>query len=303
MFQRSARKARFAAVMTGYARDEVDAVVGDYERRRSKLWAQRMQNGTNLAEADGRVQALEARVSELESGASGSPLPELANDLLHKAKEIGLELESHVLSQAEAEREELKQTTEAAESARGRAGDIVAKAQRDRDELGRSVEESRRQVDQLVQDSRTRPDLHARAVWRKAQDRVHEPVLELLRMNEQRRAMLKEILELQESLDTSWRRIFSEDDVPAPPTPSTGRSEDGVDEGTETETDSGSPEGVGPDEGSPRVVEMGGAGSPDARHQEREPPERGPVFDAGRWFREVEERVEERREQDPTRPE
>ena len=259
--------------------------------------------GTNLAEADGRVQALEARVSELEEwGAGGSPLGELADELLHKAKEIGLELESRVLSEAEAEREELKQTTEAAESARGRAEEIVAKARRDRDERGRSVEESRRQVDQFLQDSRMMAEQRGRGVWEKARGRLREPVLELEHLNEQRRAMLKEIVELQESVDMSWRRIISDDDVPAPPTPSTGRSEDGVDEGREPETDSGSPEEVGPDEGGPPVVEMGGAGSPDARQQEHEPPERGPVFDAGRWSREAQERVKERREQDPPRP-
>ncbi len=304
MFQRGVRKARFAVVMSGYARDQVDSVVGKYERRRSELAAQRSQMGTSLDEADSRVQALEARVSEVEEwGAGGSPLGELADELLHIAKEIGLELESRVLSEAEAEREELKQTTEAAESARGRAGELVAKAQRDRDEQGRTVEASRRQVDQFLQDSRMMAEHRGRGAWEKARGRLREPVLELEHLNEQRRAMLQEILELQESLDTSWSRIFSEDDVPAPPTPSTGRSEDGVDEGTEPETDSGSPEGVGPDEGNRPVVEMGGAGSPGVRQQKHEPPERGPVFDAERWFREVAERVEERREQDPTLPE
>ena len=296
--------APFALVSDGYAQDEVDSVVEQYERRRSELAAQRIEKENSLAEADSRLQALEARASELEEGgAGGSPLPELANDLLHKAKEIGRELESHVLSQAEAKRDELKQTTEAAESARGRAGELVAKAQRDRDEQGRTVEASRRQVDQFLQDSRMMAEHRGRGVWEKARGRLREPVLELEHLNEQRRAMLQEILELQESLDTSWSRIFSEDDVPAPPTPSTGRSEDGVDEGTEPETDSGSPEGVGPDEGSPPVVEMGGAGSPGVRQQKHEPPERGAVFDAERWFAEVAERAKKRREQDPTRPE
>ena len=134
----------------------------------------------------------------------------MADELLRKAKEIGRELESHVLSQAEAEREELKQTTKAAESARGRAEEIVAKAQRDREELGRTVEESRRQVEQFLQDSRMMAEQRARPVWEKAQGRLREPVLELEHLNEQRRAMLKEILELQESLDTSWRRVVSE---------------------------------------------------------------------------------------------
>ena len=211
MLRRGGREARFGVVMSGYDRGQVDSVVGDYERRRSELWYQRIEKENSLAEADSRLQALEARVSELEEwGAGGSPLGELADELLHKAKEIGRELESRVLSEAEAEREELKQTTEAAESARGRAGEIVAKARRDRQELGRTVEESRRQVDQFLQDSRMMAERRSRGVWEKAQGRLCEPVLELEHLNEQRRAMLQEILELQESLDTSWRRVVSE---------------------------------------------------------------------------------------------
>ena len=135
----------------------------------------------------------------------------MADELLRKTKEIGREFRSRVLSEAEAEKEELKQmATEPAESARARAGEIVAKAQGDRDEQGRVVEESRRQVDQFLQDSRMMAEQRGRPAWEKAQGRLREPVLELEHLNEQRRAMLKEILELQESLDTSWRRVISE---------------------------------------------------------------------------------------------
>ena len=211
MFQRGAHKARFPVVMTGYARDQVDSVVGEHERRRSELWYQRSQMGTSLAEADGRVQALEARVSELEEwGAGGSPVGELADELLHKAKEIGLELESRVLSEAEAEREELKQKAEAAESARARTEEIVAKARRDREELGRWVEESHRQVAQFLEEGKVAAEEKARAVWEIAQDRLREPVFELAQIHEQQRAMVNEVAELQERIDTSWRRVISE---------------------------------------------------------------------------------------------
>ena len=211
MLRRGGREARFVLVRDGYARDQVDTVVEQYERRFHETKVQLERTDLNLAEADGRVQALEARVSELEEGeADRSPVSELADDLLHKAKEIGRELESHVLSQAEAEREELKQKAEPAESARGRAEEIVAKARRDREELGRSVEESRQQVDQFLQDCRMMAEHRGRGVWEKTRGRLREPVLELEHLNEQRRAMLKEILELQELVDTSWRRIVSE---------------------------------------------------------------------------------------------
>ncbi len=210
MLRHGAREARFALVSDGYAQDQVDSVAEQYERRFNETRAQLERTELNLAEADGRVQALEARVSELEEGTGGSPLPDMADELLHKAKEIGVELESRVLSEAETEREELKQATEAAESARTRAGEIVAKAQRDRDEQGQSVQESRRQVDQFLQDSRMMAEHRGRGVWEKARGRLREPVLELERLNEQRRAMLREIMELQGSVDTSWRRVVSE---------------------------------------------------------------------------------------------
>ena len=211
MLRRGGREARFALVSDGYARDQVDTVVEQYERQFGETKVQLERTDLNLAEADSRLQALEARASELEEwGADGSPLPELANDLLHKAKEIGRELESRVLSEAEAEREELKQKAGAAESARARAEEIVAKARRDRDELGRTVEQSRRQVDQFLHDGRMMAEQRGRGVWEKARGRLREPVVELEHLNEQRRAMLKEILELRESVDTSWRRVVSE---------------------------------------------------------------------------------------------
>lgn len=156
MFQRGANKARFPVVMTGYARDQVDSVVGKYERRRSEQWRRRSENTSKLAEADRRVQALEARVSELEreGGAVGSWLARMANELLEGTEQVGRELESRVLSQAEAEGEELKQKAEAAESARARTEEIVAKAERERDELSRWVEESHGQVAQFLEEGK-----------------------------------------------------------------------------------------------------------------------------------------------------
>jgi chromosome segregation ATPase len=213
MFQHAPQEVRFAVVLGGYARHEVDSVVGQNEGRVREARTRLEQTELSLTEANSRVQALQARVSELEEDVAGpSRVSELANEVLDKTEQIGRELRSKVVSQAEAEREELRKmaATEAVESARAQASEIVAKAQRDRDELSRTVEQSRSQIDQFVHDSRMMAEQRARVVWEKAQARLRDPVLELERLNEQRRAMLKDIVELQELVDTSWRRIVSE---------------------------------------------------------------------------------------------
>ena len=211
MFQRSDQKPRFGVARDGYDRDQVDSVVARYERRFDDTRAQLERTELNLDEANSRVRDLEARVLELEEwGVGGSALPELADELLDKAQEIGREFRSYVLSRAEAETKEAKQSTEALESARARAEEIVFGAHRHRDEIARAVEESRRQLDQYLQEGRNTAEQRSRAAWEATQGRLREPVLELEHLNEQRRAMLKEVLELQESLDTSWRRVVSE---------------------------------------------------------------------------------------------
>lgn len=47
-------------------------------------------------------------------------------------------------------------------------------------------------------------------MWEIAQDRLREPVFELAQIHKQLRTMLNEVAELQERIDTSWRRVISE---------------------------------------------------------------------------------------------
>jgi hypothetical protein len=207
-FRRHTREARFNVVSDGYAQDEVDSVIGQHERSFDNTRDQLKQTELSLAEADSRVQALEARVSELEEwGVGGSALPEMAGELLDKAQEIGREVRRYVLSQAEAETNEVKQATEPLDSTRARADEIVVKAHQDRDDIDRSVEESRRQIDQYLRESSAIPEQRSRVAWEKAQGHLRQPVLELVRLNQQRRAMLEELLELRELTDTAWRRV------------------------------------------------------------------------------------------------
>ena len=112
------------------------------------------------------MQALEARVSELEEGgAVGSSLARMANDLLGRTEQVGGEFRRYAVSEAEAERGELAQTREIEESARAHADEIVAKAERERDELSRWVEESHRQVAQFLEEGKFAAEEKARVVW------------------------------------------------------------------------------------------------------------------------------------------
>jgi hypothetical protein len=212
MFERGVHEVRFPVGFGGYAREAVDAVVEQCELSSSETRAHRQRTEASVAEADGRVQALEARVSELEDcGAAGSWVTERANELLEKVQQTGCELQNKVVSQAQAERESLKQRamTEPTEAARAKAEEIVAEARRDRDQLARMVEESRRQVVELLQEGSIMAEERGRVTWEKAQDGLRLPVLELQHLNEQRWTLLKDVVDLQELVEASWGRLLS----------------------------------------------------------------------------------------------
>jgi hypothetical protein len=212
MPQRGVHEVRFPVAFGGYAREAVDTVVEQCELSIGETRAQRKRTEEAVAEADRRVQALEARVADLEnSGAGGSlGLTELAEEFLENVQQTGRDLQNKVVSQGRAEMESLKQraTMEPTEGARARAEEIAATARRDRDHLARMVEESHRQVVELLEEGRTMADERARVTWDKAQDGLREPVLELLHLNERRRTMLQEVVQLQESVETSWGRLL-----------------------------------------------------------------------------------------------
>jgi cell division septum initiation protein DivIVA len=212
MPQRGVHEVRFPVAFGGYAREAVDTVVEQCDLRIRETRAQRERTEEAVAEADGRVQALEARVADLEnSGAGGSlGLTDLAEEFLENVQQTGRDLQNKVVSQARAEMERLKEraTMEPTEEARARAEEIAATARRNRDQLARMVEESHRQVVELLEEGRTMADERARVTWDKAQDGLREPVLELLHLNERRRTMLQEVVQLQESVETSWGRLL-----------------------------------------------------------------------------------------------
>jgi len=212
MFHRGGHEVRFAVAFGGYAREAVDTAVEQCELSISETRAQRERTDAAVAEADSRVRALEARVSELEnSGPAGSWVAQLADELLDRLHQTGRELQSKVVSQAQAEAENLTPmaTTQHTEDSRARAEKIVATALRDSDELSRMVEESSRQIAELFQEGRTMAEERARATWLKAKGSLREPVLTLLHLHEERRTMLQEVAELQELVQASWGSVIT----------------------------------------------------------------------------------------------
>jgi hypothetical protein len=213
MFERGGHEVRFAAAFGGYDRRAVDTTVEQCELSVSETRAQLEQTEESIAEADRRVQALEARVPELENSGAGGllGLTELGDEFLEKVQQTGRDLQNKVVSQAQTEGESLKQraTTEPTEAARAQAEEIVEKARREGDELARMVEESHRQVVELLQKGRIMAEERARVTWEKAQGGLREPVLGLLHLHEQRRTMLEEVVQLQESVEASWGHLLS----------------------------------------------------------------------------------------------
>jgi hypothetical protein len=205
------RRVLFRTVISGYDRAQVDAVVKEYKRRRHEQASRGSENETKLAEADRRVQALEARVSELEEGgAVGSSLARMANDLLGRTEQLGGQFRRYAEAEAEAEAErgELAQTGEIEESARRHAEEIVAQAERERDQLSRLVEESRGQIAQLIEEGKVTAEERARSVREGVQDHLREPIFELERVHEEEGRVLKEVAELHDHIHTSWRRLI-----------------------------------------------------------------------------------------------
>jgi hypothetical protein len=203
------RRVLFRTVIGGYDRAQVDALVKEYKRRRHEQSSKRSENTSKLAEADRRVQAFEARVSELQGdSAVGSSLAGMANDLLDRTEQIAREFRTYAVAEAEAETGELAQPREIEGSARSQAEEIVAQAERERDELSRLVEESSGQIARFIEEGKVTAEEKARAVGEGARDRLREPVFELERIHEQQRKMLSEVTELHEQIETSWRRLI-----------------------------------------------------------------------------------------------
>jgi chromosome segregation ATPase len=208
MTEHAAERPRFAIVMRGYDRDQVDAYLAEYERWAGDAQSHIEAGEARLAAAARRVHSLESKVADLEER-SGDTLPpsvrslgERAEQILRDAWEAAQELRSNIVSEAEEEREKARHASdELVAAAEGQAAEIAEDARHQREEAGDEVERARHQVEHFIKEAEESAEDRAKAVWDEAQVQLSEAREELDRLEEQRRATLGELARLRELLE------------------------------------------------------------------------------------------------------
>src|SRR5437763_1710514 len=208
MTEHAAERPRFAIVMRGYDRDQVDAYLAEYERWASDAQSHIEAGEARLAAAARRVHSLESKVADLEER-SGDTLPpsvrslgERAEQILRDAWEAAQELRSNIVSEAEEEKEKARHASdELVAAAEGQAAEIAENARHQRDEAGREVEQARQQVQRFIKEAEEAAEERAKAVWDEAQVQLAEARQDLEHLEDQRRATLGELARLRELLE------------------------------------------------------------------------------------------------------
>jgi chromosome segregation ATPase len=200
-------RSRFALVMRGYNRDQVDAILEACER-----WAREAQahmDGTDvrLTETDRRAEVLEARVAELENRGDAKPpslqtLTERAEQLLGTAREVADELQISVEAEARADKEQSERAAaQLREAAQARAGEIATAAKRHQRDASKPAQEAREEAARSIEEGRAAAAERADAVRQRAEGPIREARRELARLEDERRAALEELSGLQRSLE------------------------------------------------------------------------------------------------------
>ncbi len=214
MFEQSLQQVHFAVVRNGYDRRQVDSDMAERDRQATEARLRIEEAEASLAEVTERARALEAKLSRLQANPpesaspSAAPVVEIAERLLRTVSAAGRDLPAQVLSQARSEREAIERvTSDVSRVARFRAARIVGSARRDQEEADELALESRKQVDEYVDEARSIADERAEAVWDKARETLREPMLEVEEIREQGRATRRELKELQDLRDEWWSRV------------------------------------------------------------------------------------------------
>jgi chromosome segregation ATPase len=208
MTEHAAERPRFAIVMRGYDRDQVDAYLAEYERWAGDAQSHIEAGEARLASAARRVHSLESKVTDLEER-SGDTLPpsvrslgERAEQILRDAWDAAQELRSNIVSEAEEEKEKARHSAdELVAAAEGQAAEIAETARHQREEAGQELELARQQVEQLIKEAEEAAEERAQAVWDEAQVQLAEARRELEHLEDQRRATLGELARLRELLE------------------------------------------------------------------------------------------------------
>ncbi|HEX4539344.1 MAG TPA: hypothetical protein VH112_03800 [Acidimicrobiales bacterium] len=200
-------RSRFAVVMRGYDRGQVDAIMEACERWAGEAQAHMDGAQEKLAEADRRAAALEGRLSELEDRSGEPPrsvqvLTERADTVLGRAWEAADELRTTVQAEARADKEGAERdATQLRQAARTKADEIAAEARRHQEKATPSTQAVRRQAERHIEEGRAEAAERARAVWQRAEGPISEVRRELARLEDQQQATLEELAGLRRSLD------------------------------------------------------------------------------------------------------
>jgi DivIVA domain-containing protein len=201
-------QSRFAVVMRGYNRDQVDAFLEACEQ-----WAQDARSrieGTDarLAEANRRAEALKVRLGELESRAEAGPrhslvsLTERTEEMLGMVREAGNELQANIEAEALEDKEEVKrEAAQMSEAGRAKAKQITAEAQREHASVAPSVQDVRQEADRCLEEGKATATERADAVRQRSRGAMQEVQRELVRLEDERRAAVEDLRGLQESLE------------------------------------------------------------------------------------------------------
>jgi chromosome segregation ATPase len=213
MFEHSLQQVHFAVARNGYDRRQVDSDVAERDRRAKEARIRIEEMESSLAEVTNRAQALEAKISALRErpgGASdsGASVAELADRLLKTVSAAGRDLPAQVISQARSEREAIERiASDVSKIAQFRAARIVGSARREREQADQLVVESRRQLDQYLDEARSAAEDRAQAVWDKARESLRQPMLEVEEIRKQGRAKRRELKQLEDLRDQWWERF------------------------------------------------------------------------------------------------
>jgi DivIVA domain-containing protein len=208
MSEETFERSRFAVVMRGYDRHQVDAILEACER-----WARQAQahmDGTDgrLSESDRRAEALEGRLAELEE--RGSPqlprslqvLSERAEDLLGRAREAAEELQTNTEAEACDDKERTQRAAvQLRQEAKTEAGKIATSARRRQEEVTPSTQSARQQAARCIEEGRVTAAERADAVRQRTEGPLRNARRELARLEQERQAALEELAALQQSLE------------------------------------------------------------------------------------------------------
>src|SRR4030081_3910280 len=139
MTENAAERPRFAVVVRGYDRTQVEAYLAEYERWAGQAQSQIEASDARAATAGRRVNGLETKLGELAQRLGGGPQPSV-RWFGDRADQI------------------IREAWEASQELRGRVTAEVEEAQRDRGEAAHTLEEARQGADQLLEEASRRAD-------------------------------------------------------------------------------------------------------------------------------------------------